>query len=255
MRPTHIGFAIPISWKGEYRINGMAADPTAMYLPGCGQHCHIVGMDRATFGVALRRDRFIETLAALRGIGPEDVALEGEPHVLPPSAADRLRRRLVGILRDEIESLTHNGLERRTSEFADGVFGLITEAHLLARPATPPGRRSPSKPGRIVCKAEECFAAAEGGKVSLADLCAATDVSQSALYAAFQTVCDLPPLAYFRRRRLTRARSLFLQSSPRLGAVKYAALESGFTELGRFSVEYRRLFGESPSVTLTRQAF
>jgi AraC-like DNA-binding protein len=32
--------------------------------------------------------------------------------------------------------------------------------------------------------------------------------------------------------------------------VKEAALDNGFWDLGRFSVEYRKLFGESPSVTL-----
>jgi AraC-like DNA-binding protein len=34
--------------------------------------------------------------------------------------------------------------------------------------------------------------------------------------------------------------------------VKRAAYDAGFTEMGRFSVEYRRFFGESPSDTLHR---
>jgi transcriptional regulator GlxA family with amidase domain len=33
-------------------------------------------------------------------------------------------------------------------------------------------------------------------------------------------------------------------------AVKEAAYSCGFTEMGRFSVYYRELFGESPSTTL-----
>ena len=93
--------------------------------------------------------------------------------------------------------------------------------------------------------------AAEGMRVSLADLCAAASVSKSTLYLAFQRVCGQPPLEYFYRRRLTRARLSLLESSPQRGAVKRAALDTGFTELGRFAVEYRRLFGESPSATLS----
>jgi AraC-like DNA-binding protein len=79
-------------------------------------------------------------------------------------------------------------------------------------------------------------------------------VSQSSLHLAFYSVCGEPPLAYFHKRRLMRARSALLNSAPERSAVKRAALDVGFTELGRFSVEYRRLFGESPSVTLNRSS-
>jgi AraC-like DNA-binding protein len=34
--------------------------------------------------------------------------------------------------------------------------------------------------------------------------------------------------------------------------VKSAALDAGLTHLGRFSAEYRELFGESPTMTLNR---
>lgn len=96
--------------------------------------------------------------------------------------------------------------------------------------------------------------AAEELPVSLADLCAAAGVSKSTLYMAFHQVCGRPPLEYFQKRRLTRARLGLLKASPQRGAVKRVALDTGFTELGRFAADYRRLFGEQPSSTLNSPA-
>jgi len=101
---------------------------------------------------------------------------------------------------------------------------------------------------------EEHFMAAEELPVSLADLCAAAGVSKSTLYMAFHQVCGRPPLEYFQKRRLTRARLRLLKASPQRGAVKRVALDTGFTELGRFAADYRRLFGEPPSATLNSLA-
>jgi len=62
------------------------------------------------------------------------------------------------------------------------------------------------------------------------------------------------PLGYFHKRRLTQAReTLILEPSAR-AAVKRAALGVGLTALGRFSVEYRLLFGERPSATLSESS-
>ncbi len=65
------------------------------------------------------------------------------------------------------------------------------------------------------------------------------------------------PIAYFRKRRLARAQGRLLDSESRRGAVKEVALDlglmgAGMCEFGRFSRDYRRLFGEAPSVTLSR---
>ena len=98
--------------------------------------------------------------------------------------------------------------------------------------------------------AEECFAAAQAGPVSLADMCVAAGVSQVTLYHAFMVMCGSSPIAYFKKRRLTDARQALLRSGPEKGRVKLAALGAGLTHLGRFSKEYHQLFGELPTTTL-----
>jgi len=131
------------------------------------------------------------------------------------------------------------------------IIGLLVDAYLCA-PTEPPLKTRARPPEEIVRRAEERFFEANGGPISLADLCAAAGVGQSALYRAFHSVCDEPPLAYFQKRRLTDARRALLKSPEHRGAVKQAAMSVGLTEMGRFSVEYRRLFGESPSATLKK---
>jgi len=63
-----------------------------------------------------------------------------------------------------------------------------------------------------------------------------------------------PGMRCGRERRLIKAGSILLNSAPERLAVKRAALDVGFTELGRFSMAYRRIFGESPSATLIRSS-
>jgi transcriptional regulator GlxA family with amidase domain len=77
-------------------------------------------------------------------------------------------------------------------------------------------------------------------------------VSERALRKAFQGAHGVPPSRYLRRLRLSEARRALLSAQDRNVTVTEIATLFGFAELGRFSVEYRAVFGESPSVTLRR---
>jgi len=248
--PAYLGFALPLSWKGEYLINGEPGSASSIYMPGCLDSVHIRGGPRDTLGVLLPRDRFVETVAALRGVGPEDVKLDDREIHLPPAVGAALRHRLAGLVH---EACAANG-DRPPQDIANDAFGILIDAYLHARPDGAATADCGRPAAYIVKMAEECFMAAKRGQISLADLCAAAGVCKSALYNAFHAVYGEAPLRYFRKRRLTQARSCLLSVPPARGAIKRAALGVGFRELGRFSVEYRRYFGESPSVTLSRSA-
>ena len=85
-------------------------------------------------------------------------------------------------------------------------------------------------------------------------LCRALAVSERTLRKAFQKVRGLPPCRRLRNLRLSGARQVLLSADGRCVTVTEIATSFGFVELGRFSVEYRKMFGESPSETLGRRS-
>ncbi|HVQ98373.1 MAG TPA: AraC family transcriptional regulator [Mycobacterium sp.] len=82
------------------------------------------------------------------------------------------------------------------------------------------------------------------------ELARATGVSARALQKAFQRSGQPPPMTYLRRLRLSRAHADLAGSSAESITVTTIAGRWGFLHLGRFSEQYRQLFGESPSQTL-----
>ena len=85
-------------------------------------------------------------------------------------------------------------------------------------------------------------------------LCSALAVSERTLRKAFQKIRGQPPCRRLRMLRLSEARRGLLLARGRCVTVTEIATSFGFVELGRFSVEYRKTFGESPSETLGRRS-
>ena len=87
--------------------------------------------------------------------------------------------------------------------------------------------------------------------ITMADLSAVAGVSIRALQAAFRTHRGVTPKAFLQTRRIELARERLLSGAMNL-TVTQVAMDSGFAHLGRFSIAYRRTFGECPSDTLRR---
>lgn len=97
-------------------------------------------------------------------------------------------------------------------------------------------------------------AAAEGLRepFRVSNLCRALGMSHSGLCNAFAKTTGVRTHGYFLRRRLSHARKLLARAAGGKDSVRQIALDSGFTELGRFAVRYRAFFGEKPLQTLNR---
>lgn len=82
----------------------------------------------------------------------------------------------------------------------------------------------------------------------LADLC---NVSTRTLYNLFAKHMSITPKQYIKNARLKGLHNE-IQHNPKIRNVTEVALDYGFTHLGRFSSDYRRLFGELPSEAFRR---
>ena len=87
--------------------------------------------------------------------------------------------------------------------------------------------------------------------ISLTDLCQNIDRSQRSLYYAFQEAYSLSPMQYLKILRLNGIRRILKSADPRETTVTEIAIEWGFWHTGQFSVDYKKMFGETPSATLT----
>lgn len=100
---------------------------------------------------------------------------------------------------------------------------------------------------RLVRDAEAFMRERIATPIAAIDLCRAFRVSDRTLRLAFREQYGMGPMTYFKFLRLNAVR-LSLKKNPLL-SIKDAAEACGFHHLGNFAGEYRRLFGERPSVT------
>ncbi|MGE4048392.1 MAG: helix-turn-helix domain-containing protein [Acetobacteraceae bacterium] len=86
------------------------------------------------------------------------------------------------------------------------------------------------------------------------ELCRMMGISDRTLRAVCHKYLGIGPKKYLHLRRMHLARRALLAAAPTRTIVTDVATQFGFWELGRFAVEYRALFGESPSSTLRHEA-
>lgn len=127
---------------------------------------------------------------------------------------------------------------------------------LLAQPNNYSARLRQSEERSLpqyLVRAREFIHAHARDELDLDAIEAASGVSRSKLFECFGRYLGVPPMIYLKRYRLNGVRQQLLEDGcPR--NISAIAMAWGFAHLGRFAGDYRKLFGETPSATLQRQA-
>ncbi|MGB3538283.1 MAG: helix-turn-helix domain-containing protein [Mesorhizobium sp.] len=108
----------------------------------------------------------------------------------------------------------------------------------------------PCRDARLVRDVEDYLDSVEVDQpVHISELCSHFTVSRRTLHRAFQQALGMGPLTYLRLTRLSAVRHALVAAEPTNVSVTQAALDYGFTDLGRFAATYKKMFGEVPSQT------
>lgn len=188
-------------------------------------------------------------------IGQEPVLgwlAESPPEVLHGShCLDGLRGLARGfldqVLRDATPFRHDAGRQGFLSSLAGSLVALHEPAAAGALTASVPVGHS----GRVglVERARAHVTAHRDRPVTVAELCAAIEVSRRTLQYAFQDVLGVSPAQFLRAVRLNGARRE-LKRAGEGGRVGDVAARWGFWHFSQFAADYRRMFGERPSDTL-----
>jgi len=103
---------------------------------------------------------------------------------------------------------------------------------------------------RVVLDAEDLLRGRLDDPITIGALSRSVGVSERTLRNAFADVHRESPKRYFLHERLRRARQHLSDVRGAATTVTSVATQYGFYELGRFDLQYKAMFGESPSHTL-----
>jgi AraC-like DNA-binding protein len=125
---------------------------------------------------------------------------------------------------------------------------LSAQPHDMREPKT--ARCSAVLP-RHVKRVQDYLRANAAEPVTADQMALVAGVSLRSLYAGFKEYCGVSPMQYLRTLRLDFARNALLNEPDcNIAAI---AMRWGFGHLGRFSIEYKERFGESPSQSVRRR--
>ncbi len=166
------------------------------------------------------------------------------------SPEGRRLRRLIRYALEELKAnpaALDNPIVRRQLDdlVLSGILSFPGQHHRLLDHGNNPGGTA------VVSRAEEFMEANVGQPISMSDVAAACDCSRTKLFLAFKRERAWTPLQFLVRRRMEWARRTLLAPTDGMTVTKIS-LDCGYASVSRFAQEYRRLFGETPSMTLKR---
>jgi AraC-like DNA-binding protein len=144
------------------------------------------------------------------------------------------------------------GSARKNPEIGKQLGRLLLELLRADPPQAGDGVNQPRLSPGFVKRAEDYIHEHSDEPLRLPDIAIALGISERTLRDGFQQFCGVSPIQYLRQIRLDRAYRALLDASDD-AFVSDIALDCGFMHLGRFSLEYKKRFGESPSETLARR--
>jgi AraC-like DNA-binding protein len=227
----------------------MAADANTGMVISPGIHLKaMLGVDYEQLALRIQPKPLIQKLAAIIG-EPISAPLQIElVQDMGMPAARSLRDQLLFIVSEVNRAETPPPLVIAEWEQALMVAFLCGNRHNYSHRLA---RKTHDLAPWQVRRAEEYIESHWNQQIWIEDIAMVTGVSARNLFRTFRQSRGCSPMAFAKRIRLSHSRRL-LQSAAPTSTVTDVAFACGFSDLGRFSREYRQAFGELPSEALKR---
>lgn len=162
---------------------------------------------------------------------------------------------LYGVVNEIIELVNSNPRIIQNADIVKGMERSILDSQLLIisntfNPSVKQTERGKKSHERIIRQSNDFLEIISYKPIHLMDLCNALNVGVRTLYYAFNEYYGISPIKYLRLLRYSKARRDLVNSDSERTSVTDIAAKWHFWHFGRFSVEYKSLYGESPSETL-----
>ena len=231
----------PIYRNGEEVPPGtiVVSAPHAEYHYRMPTHCRIGFMSLAPDDLAVAG----RAIAGCDLIAPKETRLirPSEPHMARLLGLHEAAGHLAATVPD---LLAHPEVARAIEqELVRTMITCLTEG-------MPVGNRRPS--ALVMQRFERVLEENPDQPLYLAEICAAIGIAERTLRLHCTQHLGMSPHRYLWLRRMNLARRALTLADSTATTVTTVANDHGFGELGRFSVAYRKQFGESPSATLHR---
>ena len=148
-----------------------------------------------------------------------------------------------------LSSLFEDREAQLNPELEDELIVALLNASLAE--TTTVDKSEPAQRSRAVAKAMAYISDNRGESATVRDLCDNTGVALRTLNRAFRERFGIGPKAYLIRQRLSSVRAALLHA-PADTLIADIANHWGFWHMGQFAKDYKEMFGELPSETLSQ---
>jgi AraC-like DNA-binding protein len=246
-------FQVPLLNRQDLLLNGRLASGHAVGLYGGGAELLRANHLNSTYGTLVMPMHTVEALLC----PPAGLAIARPSADAMLIAEARPWRRMAGVI-EAASSLTTQapGDLAAAAPLAGLRASLLDAARAVLEHGTDTEsvRRLNARQGwaRIVREADAYLRAHAHRAIYTEELCTQLGVSPASLAEAFRQVMGTTPHRFLKLRRMAMVRAALRSAEGTPPLVKSVALDHGFWHLGQFALDYRAMYGETPSATLAR---
>ncbi|RCW96997.1 helix-turn-helix domain-containing protein [Marinomonas foliarum] len=240
--PDSVWLGIPLADQEESRINGLTIhENNIMCRPGDCDFQLSTPQDYDLYGLVVDQSKLMK-MALIHGVDLNWKELTECGRLgVPDKTLDEVRFLLARLL--SAESRTPPRLQQ------DIVMMALLEVLKVETPQ-PAKTQSYYHRKSVVDNARLFLDQLLDEPVTVTQLCEVTNVSRRTLQYSFESILGVSPIQYLRISRLNGVRRSLVQAQHGQ-AVSDIAAQWGFWHLSQFAKDYKQLFGETPSKTLT----